>query len=367
MLKAYIAQAVEGRDPLDILNVLKWQTDLLKGYGFEPVVPYINSGQSVGSSSDIVFKQIAEDLSLLWHVDLLFADVSLMNHEYVGTLMELAYARILRIPSVVYVGKSPLGNRKWLNHHSDLLFTSRESLEQFFSFVPTFNAIKDLLPAYYDERALTYDDAYEMFGRHSDPKTNRIWKTELQSIEEQMMPFITGRVLDVACGSGWWALKMPQDCLLTLLDESSSMLDIAANKMQSSGKKYNLVKADALARLPFPDNYFDSCFFAFWIGLLNPFVVKSFLNEISRVVIPEGSILLFDSKRERFGGDYECACYDIQYRGANRIPFFKKYYTCGDLRKLLSPFATQLECLETETYFVGAKYQNRKSCQLLLG
>jgi hypothetical protein len=72
------------------------------------------------------------------------------------------------------------------------------------------------------------------------------------------------------------------------------------------------------------------------IGLLNPFIIKQFLNEVSRVVRSDGKVILFDSKYERFQGAYKCDEFAIQYRDAktffvsdHRVAIFKKSATYG--------------------------------------
>lgn len=60
--------------------------------------------------------------------DLVLADVSIHGWQYVGTLMEIAYANMMRIPIIAIVGSSEIASRRWLKAHvSEFAYDMREA------------------------------------------------------------------------------------------------------------------------------------------------------------------------------------------------------------------------------------------------
>jgi hypothetical protein len=49
--------------------------------------------------------------------DLVLVDLSLPGWQYVGSLMEIVYASLARVPVVAIVGESKIGSRRWLSAH----------------------------------------------------------------------------------------------------------------------------------------------------------------------------------------------------------------------------------------------------------
>ncbi len=355
--KAYLAQGIEGRSTLEISGSMTWMRDLIEEAGFSPIAPYLTDDAN-GESSGLEWRSVvSRDISLLRDADLIVVDLGDAAHEYIGCIAELVYARLLRIPSFVYIGQSGRGSRKWLTFHSDYVFNDLDALRSFFATRHATHSIASSLPGYYDARASSYDDAYESIGKHDDPSTNIQWSMELSRARDVMMPHLKGKVLDLACGTGWWRSRMEYADHVVCADISEQMLAIARGR-STSGTSF--VKCDALKPLPFEDSQFDSCFLGFWVGLLDPFTIKAQLEEVSRVVKPDGTIVVFDTLKERVEQRYEYGEWNIQYRGEARTSFFKRYYRAEELAHLLAPFSTRLSTRETGRFFTHAIYGNLK-------
>jgi hypothetical protein len=61
------------------------------------------------------------ELELLRRADGLLVDMTISERNYLGCACELTYARLWRIPAVVYVGNTSNGERPWLRYHSSLV------------------------------------------------------------------------------------------------------------------------------------------------------------------------------------------------------------------------------------------------------
>jgi ubiquinone/menaquinone biosynthesis C-methylase UbiE len=101
----------------------------------------------------------------------------------------------------------------------------------------------------------------------------------------------SGKVLEVAVGTGKNLNYYPRGCRIIAVDLSREMLNIARNRAAKLAKQVSFLVADAEA-LPFPDNSFDTvvssvstCTFP------NPVAA---LKEIARVCRPEGKVLLLE-------------------------------------------------------------------------
>src|SRR6266545_2248672 len=111
----------------------------------------------------------------------------------------------------------------------------------------------------------------------------------------------SGRVLEVAVGTGKNLPSYPSDCRITGLDVSSEMLDVARKRATTMFMDVSFLLGDADV-LPFRDQSFDTvvsslstCTFP------NPVIA---LREMARVCKPAGRVLLLEhgrSDRERLG------------------------------------------------------------------
>ena len=111
----------------------------------------------------------------------------------------------------------------------------------------------------------------------------------------------SGKVLEVAVGTGKNLTYYPRDCRIIALDLSNEMLNVARNKAAKLSVHVSFSVADAEA-LPFPDKSFDTvvsslstCTFP------NPVAA---LEEMARVCRADGKILLLEhgrSDREPIG------------------------------------------------------------------
>ncbi len=123
------------------------------------------------------------------------------------------------------------------------------------------------------------------FGLHKYIKQNAIKKVPLQP---------KSKILDICTGTGDIALilakKLPRDTLITAVDFSPKMLDIAGQKAR---KYHNItfLQADAL-NLPFADNSFDISIISFGLRNLND--INQALQEFKRVTKKGGYIVNID-------------------------------------------------------------------------
>ena len=108
--------------------------------------------------------------------------------------------------------------------------------------------------------------------------------------------FDTGRMLDVACGTGDLALALAEahpGAKVTGLDFVYPMLQRAIEKSKEAswGRRIDWMCGDAMG-LPFPDNHFDAVTMAF--GIRNIPDRPDALREMLRVLTPGGRCLILE-------------------------------------------------------------------------
>jgi ubiquinone/menaquinone biosynthesis C-methylase UbiE len=129
--------------------------------------------------------------------------------------------------------------------------------------------------AYYDRRAVEYDDWWLGQGLYAD-RDRPGWEEELRLLEGLIAELPPVRTLDVACGTGFLTRHLTGD--VVGIDASERMLDVA--REQAPGATF--VRGDALD-LPFDDGAFDRVFTSYFYCHLEERDRERFLAEARRV------------------------------------------------------------------------------------
>lgn len=120
----------------------------------------------------------------------------------------------------------------------------------------------------------------------------------LRRLRRSLVRQATGRVLEVAAGTGRNFPFYAPDVELTAIDLSPGMLQIARERAQRLGRPVPLVVGDA-EKLPFPDAAFDTVVSTMSVCTFPDPVAA--LREMGRVCRPGGQILLLEHGRSSVG------------------------------------------------------------------
>ena len=138
-------------------------------------------------------------------------------------------------------------------------------------------------------------DRYDLITVLLSYGQDRRWKRRLAS----MSAIPTGVVLDLACGTGDIAFEMARrGGRVVALDITQRMIEIARSKARSLDVHATLLVGD-MAALPFGDGSFDVVTTGY--GLRNVPDLETALNEIHRVLKPDGHLLSLDFNRPANG------------------------------------------------------------------
>ena len=163
------------------------------------------------------------------------------------------------------------------------------------------------LKQYYTARAREYERVYAKPERQAD----------LRRLEE-MLPslFVGRRVLEIACGTGYWTQFLAREAKsIVAIDSSPEMLEIAALRSWPHGR-VRLMLADAYS-LPEELGMFDAAFAGFWWSHIPVGQRSRFLNSLDRRLVPGAKVAFVDnllvegsstpiSRRDDEGNTYQC-------------------------------------------------------------
>src|SRR5919108_840112 len=116
---------------------------------------------------------------------------------------------------------------------------------------------------YYRARAPEYDEWFLRQGMCDlGPEWNEKWHDEVQIVAKALDVFgPTGRVLELACGTGWWTERLARHAHeLVAIDASPEAIEIARRRAPS----VRYVVADLFEWEP--SERYDVVFFSFWIS-----------------------------------------------------------------------------------------------------
>ena len=142
---------------------------------------------------------------------------------------------------------------------------------------------------------MTADEVQRAYDESADQYEKKIWFDQyilgVARLRKKLLSKATGKILEVACGTGQNFPLFAPNGDITAVDLSPRMLEFARQNAIKHGLHVNLFVMDA-EKLEFPDGNFDTV-----VSTLStctfPNPVKA-LQEIKRVCQPDGLILLLE-------------------------------------------------------------------------
>jgi ubiquinone/menaquinone biosynthesis C-methylase UbiE len=157
---------------------------------------------------------------------------------------------------------------------------------------------------------------------------------ELQTLSKYLEPRPGERILDVACGSGYWTRKLAAAHGCTVVGIDSSEREIAAAKRHHNGMRCTYLLSSA-ETLPFPAASFDK---VISVCALEHFSSDTAaLAEMFRVLEPDGILAL---SVDSMSGPYMTESYRKWHA---REHFVQNYYDLASIRKKLRAAGFELE------------------------
>lgn len=151
--------------------------------------------------------------------------------------------------------------------------------------------------AYYRARAPEYDEWWQRSGRYDrGPDATSRWTAEVAQVEAALAgASLTGDVLELASGTGWWTKHLARTAgSLTCIDLSPETIDINRARLQRAGlplPRYEI--ADLFEWTP--ASQFDAVFFSFWLSHVPNDRFASFWTKVAAALRPGGRAFFIDS------------------------------------------------------------------------
>ena len=175
---------------------------------------------------------------------------------------------------------------------------------------------------YYEQRAPEYDDWWRGTGRF-EQRERPGWHEDVAALKASLAALAPARTLDVACGTGFLTRHLPGE--LTGLDQSASMLEIAASRMPAA----TFVRGDGLAP-PFEAGAFERVHAGHFYGHLVPEQRDAFVAAARRLA---DELVITDSAL-RPGGKAE-SWEERLLNDGSRHRVYKRWFTAAGLAEEL--------------------------------
>src|SRR4051794_11290213 len=178
--------------------------------------------------------------------------------------------------------------------------------------------VDEQMRTYYDRRAREYDDWWlgtGLFAARDRPG----WHTEVEELTSALSALSPGRVLDVACGTGFLTQHLRGE--VTAIDQSSAMVAIARARLPAA----RVMQGDAVP-LPFGVGEFDRVHAAHFYGHLLGDERAAFLREARRV---GKQVVIVDSARRNDTGADQWQERTLNDGSRHRV--YKRFFTAEEL------------------------------------
>jgi ubiquinone/menaquinone biosynthesis C-methylase UbiE len=147
-------------------------------------------------------------------------------------------------------------------------------------------------PHYFSQREIS--QKYDRFARWYDSVEGILGLLGLSKLRQRVLQQASGKVLEVAVGTGKNLPYYPRECRIIGVDLSSEMLNIAQERAARLPLNISFLLADAEA-LPFSDGIFDTVVSSLSTCTFPDPVAA--LQEMARVCRPAGKVLLLEHGR----------------------------------------------------------------------
>ena len=204
------------------------------------------------------------------------------------------------------------------------------------------------METYYARRAAEYEQIYHKPERQAD----------LARMREDFPPHFAGkRVLEIACGTGYWTpLIAAQAESVLAIDFNEETLEIARSKAYPR-HNVSFQQGDAYA-LPLFPRRFSGCFAGFWWSHIPLGRIDGFFNQLMRTLEPGATLVFHDnryvegnstplSRKDAEGNTYQTR----RLRDGSSHEVLKNYPTRQELEARFAPYASSVRFIEYQYYW----------------
>ena len=204
---------------------------------------------------------------------------------------------------------------------------------------------------YYDERAPEYEEAFVLGTGTASIPDPQVFREEARLLGGIVERWAQGRIIDLACGTGYWLPYYAQRCSrITLFDQSEGMLDECRKKIAAHG----IAGRCSLTRGDFFDYEFDSqahdcALVGFFLSHLSDAQERRLFDALRGMLGTAGRFLILDSAWSLARARHNAKVERQLRRLNNGTPFeiYKRYMSREDVLS----WATRYEATLSIEYF----------------
>ncbi len=209
---------------------------------------------------------------------------------------------------------------------------------------------------YYNERAKEYEELYTLGGATASIPNPESYKNEAKIISELLKKFIKGKIVDIACGTGYWLpYYAPNSRKITLIDQSQEMLNECKQKIGylEINKKCKLI-CDDFFNCEFEEKEFDIGLIGFFLSHCNEEQEKLFFDKIKKMLKVDGEMWFLDSawNKERSKVRDKLGIQERELKNGRKFNIYKKYFDKSDVQALAVKYKIKFDVLHQGKIFI---------------
>jgi ubiquinone/menaquinone biosynthesis C-methylase UbiE len=211
---------------------------------------------------------------------------------------------------------------------------------------------------YYDERAAEYDDVYRGAGPAIQRYAGKYQQNTVQ-VCEIVSGFGHGHLIDIACGTGFWAPHYARNCKrFTFVDQSAGMLAECKKRIEWLGLSgaSRFVQGNVFDVALEPATY-DCALVGFLLSHFAPEQEDAFFEKLEEILKPAAQLMIIDSywsERRKAGGRKKAGEQERTLNDGRGFKIYKKYFDESDIEGMLTRHQFVCKSLHVGDMFIAA-------------
>jgi len=215
---------------------------------------------------------------------------------------------------------------------------------------------------YYDDRAPEYEEAYTLGTGTASISDPEVFKSEADALTGVVRRFGRGRLLDLACGTGFWLPHYAGECSrITLFDQSENMLAESRAKVERLGiaDRSVFLQGDFFEH-DWDQQAFDCVLVGFFVSHLTEAQERLLFDALENLLAPSGRFLVLDSawSDERARCNAKVERQQRRLNDGTAFEIYKRYLDPTDIARWEAEYgvAMQLEYFGKAFYAVSGAF-----------
>ncbi|NQT37818.1 MAG: class I SAM-dependent methyltransferase [Planctomycetes bacterium] len=332
-LKLYLARAENGRPRSEIASRHELFISLARSIN----AVLVNSNEEPPQrTEDECWNTLERDLELLHTSDLLLADLSRSDYQYIEAVFQIAQAVSREIPVVSIVGDTTFFECPCIQFSSEFICRTPEEAIRYVKAIHTHSGLAmqlDSMKQYYSAVAHCYHDAWTQQASVHDVE---LLEVERNKLRDKLRVFAHGEVCQLGIGTGDWSETICRTCNRMLgVEQSTAMLNEARCRLEHF-QNVRFLQCDVL-KDDIGDQAFDCVVVFFLLSLLPRRLQAQLLRKIRGNLRDGGTLLVADSRSMRSTPSVGLGRTRMQQRFADgrRFTLYKDHFPGQTLQTLI--------------------------------